>query len=131
MSGGELFVVDDNPGNIRFIEEAFTVLELTPTIHTANTRDEALDFIHRRNEYEDTPRLDVVLLDWRLSQTTGKEVLDAAKSVTPPIPVVIMTSSKTQMESENASVSRADKIIEKPTEPEKYVELLRPYLTAQ
>lgn len=131
MSGGKLFVVDDNPRDIRFIEEAFISSELTPTIHTVNTRDEALDLIHQRNEYEDTPRPDVVLLDWRLSQTTGKEVLDAAKSVSPPIPVVIMTSSKPQIESEKALVSRADQIIEKPTEPEKYVELLRPYLTGQ
>lgn len=130
MSGGELFVVDDNPGDIRFIEEAFSFSELTPTLHTANTRDEALDFIHRRNEYEDRPRLDVVLLDWRLSQTTGEAVLDAARSVTPPIPVVVISTSEPQMESENASLSKADRIIEKPTEPERYVELLRPYLTA-
>lgn len=74
---------------------------------------------------------DVVLLNWRLSQTTGKEVLNAAESVSPPVPVVVMTGSKPQIESENVSVSRADQIIEKPTEPAKYVELLRPYLTAQ
>ena len=131
MSGGELFVVDDNPGDIRFVEEAFAVSELTPTIHTVNTRDEALDFIHRRNEYEDRPCLDVLLLDWRLSQTTGEAVVDAAASVSPPIPVVVMSTSEPQTESENASLSKADRIIEKPTDPEKYVELLRPYLTAR
>ncbi|UHQ99190.1 response regulator (plasmid) [Natrinema zhouii] len=128
---GDLFVIDDNPGDIRFIEEALFVSELTPTIHTVNTKDEALDIIHQRNEYKDTPRPDVVLLDWRLSQTTGKEILDVAKSVTPPLPVVVMTSSEPEMQSENAPVSRADQIIEKPTDPEMYVELLRPYLTAQ
>ncbi|QCC57106.1 response regulator (plasmid) [Natrinema thermotolerans] len=131
MSSGDLFVIDDNPGDIRFIEEAFSVSELSLTIHTVNTQDEALDLIHQRNEHEDTPRPDVALLDWRLSQTTGKEILDAAKSVTPPLPVVVMSSSKPQVQSENAPISWADQIIEKPTDPEMYVELLRPYLTAQ
>ncbi|WP_222913772.1 hypothetical protein [Natrinema sp. SYSU A 869] len=49
---------------------------------------------------------------------------------TPPLAVVVMTSSKPQMQSENAPVSQADQIIEKPTDAEMYVELLRPYLTA-
>ncbi|UHQ98398.1 response regulator (plasmid) [Natrinema zhouii] len=131
MSSGDLFVIDDNPADIRFIEEALSVSELTPTIHTVNTKDEALDFIYQRNEYEDTPRPDVVLLNWRLSQTTGKEILNAAQSATPPLPVVVMTSSKPQMQSENAPVSRPDQIIEKPTDPEMYTELLRPYLSTQ
>lgn len=131
MSGGELFVVDNNPGDIRFIEEAFTNSELTPTIRSVNTKGEALDLIHRRNEYENTPRPDVVLLDWRLSQTTSKEILDATKSVTPPTPVVVMTTSKPRMQSEDEPVSQADQIIEKPTDPKRYVELLQPYLTAQ
>lgn len=56
MSGGDLFIVDDNPGDIRLIAKAFAVSELITTIHTVNTRDEALDLIHRRNEYDDAPR---------------------------------------------------------------------------
>lgn len=131
MSDGEMLVVDDNPGDVRIIEEAFDRSELTPTVHTVNTRAEALDFVLRRNEHEDAPRLDVVLLDWRLSQTTGEQVLRAAESATPPISVVVMTGSKPPEKSMGEAASKAERIIEKPSDPEKYVELLRPYLSAR
>lgn len=131
MSDGVLLVVDDNPADIRFIEEAFSDSALTPTILRSTTREEALDIIYRRNDYADAPDLDVVLLDWNLSRSTGEEVLTAATSVTPTIPVIVMTGTKAEMESMKSNISQAETVVEKSPYPEDYVDHLRPYLISR
>lgn len=130
-SGGtsDMLVVDDNPGDIRFIEEALESSQLGPTVHTANTRDGALDVVHQRGDHEDAPDLNVVLLDWNLSQTTGREVLEAVNSHRSQTPVVVMTGAKSEIASVKSAVSQADSYIEKPTTPDGYVDALRPFLS--
>lgn len=131
LEGNEdVLIVEDNPAEIRFIEEAFSTSELDPTIHSTTTRGEAIDFVRRRGEYADAPSVDVILLDWHLSKTTGREVLEAAKAVEPPIPVVVMTGSKPELDTLESSLPDADRCIEKRTEPGAYIEILRDVLTA-
>lgn len=120
-----LLVVDDNPADIRFIEESIDGSELHPTIHPATTAETALEFVHQRGEYRGTPDPDVVLLDWNLSRTTGKEVLTAIKSACPATSVVVMTGSQAQAKELETSVSGADMYIQKPPEPEGYIDALR------
>ncbi|MFC7141624.1 response regulator [Halosimplex aquaticum] len=122
-------MVDDNPGDIRFVEEAFSASQLAPAIHSVKTREEALAFIHRRGEYEDSPELDVVLLDWNLSQTTSGEVLSALQSARPETPVVVMTGTKSEINGAKSELPQVDRYIEKPTVPQRYVDVLKPYLT--
>lgn len=129
MDGGlegveHLLVVDDNPGDIRLIEEAFEHAQLTPTIHTTTTKDGALDYLSPGEAEENGPDLDVILLDWHLSNETGKEVLQAARSVTPAISVVVMTGSKVKLNALRTSNLGVDSYIEKQTEPEAYIEIL-------
>lgn len=136
MDGGlegveHLLVVDDNPGDIRLIEEAFKHAQITPTIHTATTRDEALDYLYQRGAYEDSPDLDVILLDWHLSQEPGKEVLQAMRSVTPAIPVVVMTSSKVELNALRTSNLGAEGYIEKQTDLDEYIELIHSCLAEE
>lgn len=126
-----VLVVDDNPGDRRFIEEALGSSPLDLTVHTVNTRDEALGRVHQRTESGDRPKPDAILLDWNLSQATGEEVVTAAKSVDPSIPVLVMTGSKSEINDVKSTLSQADRHIEKPTEPEGYVEPLRSLLSGQ
>lgn len=125
----DILVVDDNGGDIRFIEEAFQASARDPNIHPTTTSDEALDFLSRRGEYEGAPDPDVILLDWNLSETTGKEVLQAAKSGDTPIPVIVMSGSKAKIDELQTTASKADLFIEKPTEPDGYIEAVQSTLT--
>ena len=127
----DLLVVEDNPGDVRFIEVAVQESELGSTIHTASTVAEALDYIHQREDYATAPRPDVVLLGWHLTQNTSKDVLEAAKSIDSSIPVVVMTGSTAEVEKLAGSIPHADVCIEKQTEPEGYIEALRSLLTEQ
>lgn len=126
IEGAEIILlVEDNPGDIRLIEEAFKASPLDPTIHTTKTREDALNYLSQRDESEDVPNPDLVLLDWKLSQHTGEEIVQTAKSVEPAIPVVVLTSSKAAPQTRESSDPRADKYIEKQTEPGGYIEILR------
>lgn len=125
---GDVLVVDDNPGDLRLIEEAFQASALEPTIHTTNTREEALEFLSRCREDRGTPNPVLVLLDWNLSQTTGEEVLEAAKSGERCLPVIVMTGSLVETSALGSTVEKADLITEKPTDPSEYVERIRSVL---
>lgn len=120
-----LLIVDDNPGDIRLIGEAFRVSPFDPTIHSTNTRDEALGLLCHRADYGEVPQPDLVLLDWNLSQHTGKEVIEAAKSGDSAVPVVVMTGTKSGLPPEGSSVPAADVYIEKQTDPQAYIDVLR------
>lgn len=123
-----VLVVDDNPGDVRFIKEALEDSRWDPTVHTATSSEEALDFVRRFEESEDVPEPDVVLLDWNLSQTTGREVLAALESDHPHIPVVVMTGAQPETDDGESPVPEADEYVEKPTKPEGYIDILRSVL---
>lgn len=130
MEGGlngvdNLLVVDDNPAANRFIREAFKPSTYDFTIHSTTTREEALSYINGERGYEEAPRPDVVFLDWHLSWETGEEVLEAAISATPTIPVVVMTCSKAEAETLEESIPGVEACIEKQTNPERVVDLFR------
>lgn len=120
-----ILLVEDNPGDIRLIEEAFEASSLEPTIHATKTRDEALDLLCQRGEYEEVSRPDLVLLDWNLSRHTGRKVVEVAKSGDPPVPVVVMTGAKSGLHCVESSEPAADDYIEKQTDPQRYIDLLR------
>lgn len=127
----DVLLVEDNPGDRRFIKEALQSSPLDLTVHTVKTRDEALDVVYQRGEYEDSAEPAVIMLDWDLSEETGKEVITAAKSRNNPIPVLVMTGSNPEIHPAKSDVSQADMFIEKPTKPEGYIEPLHSLLTGQ
>lgn len=132
MGGGvDVLVVDDNPGDRRFIEESLQSSQLDVSIHTVTTKDEALDTVSHRRESTAAPRPDVIFLDWGLSGETSEEVVGAAKSGDSSVPVVVMTGSNPERHDLESTVSQADMYIQKPTEPEGYIEALRSLLPDQ
>lgn len=126
-----MLVVEDNPGDRRFIKEALESSQLNLAVSTAKTRDEALDMVYQRGEYDDAAEPAVIMLDWDLSTETGKEVLTAAKSGNSQIPVLVMTGSNPEVHPAKSGLSQADMFIEKPTKPEGYIEPLHSLLTGQ
>lgn len=120
----DLLVVEDHPGDVRFIEEAVRSSSLDLTVHSVPTRSEAFDFVHNRGAYADAPEPDAVFLDWDLTRSSGDEVLASIKAVYPDLPVVVMTGSGPEMEHVRSTVLDADAFMEKPTDPEAYIEAI-------
>lgn len=122
---GDLLVVDDNPGDVRFIEEALDQSKLNPDVHSVTTSSEALAFLAQDPPNADAPHPDFVLLDWHLAETTADDVLRTVKRDHEDVPIVVMTGSKTEQESIDTTLAEADAVIEKPTDPDGYIEAIR------
>ncbi|MDS0477928.1 response regulator [Natrinema sp. 1APR25-10V2] len=121
----DLLLVDDNPADIRFVEETVSNSSLDVTVHSVSTSAAGVDFIHQRGEYPDVPEPDLVFLDWHLRQTTGREVLRAIKGDYSHIPVVILTGSKAKQGTGHLPSTKADLVKEKPTDPDGYIKIIR------
>ncbi|GAA1345951.1 response regulator [Streptomyces sanglieri] len=125
--GGEtdLLVVEDNPADIRLIEEVVSDSSLEVTVHDVSTSDAGLDFIYQGGRYADVPKPDLVFLDWNLEQTTGREILTTLKTEYTHIPVVVLTGSKAPLEIDQSPAAQADLLTEKPSDPDEYIQILR------
>lgn len=124
-----LLLVEDNPGDARLVKEVFKDANLANTLHVVTDGDEALDFVYRRCEYAEAPQPDVVLLDWKLPQGSGEDVLTAIKndSDLPNIPVIVLSGSEAQEDVVQSYAAQANAFITKPVDPDTFVETLHSF----
>lgn len=122
-----LLLVEDNPGDVRLIKEAFADANLANTLHTVSDGEAALDFVYQRGEYTDAPQPDLVLLDWNLPRVEGEEVLTEIKndSDLTHIPVVVLSGSEAQEDVIKSYSSQASAYITKPVEPDAFLDTVR------
>lgn len=123
---GNVLLIEDNPGDVRLTKELFKEAGVGSTIHAVTDGVEALDFILQRNEYEDAPRPDLVLMDWHLPTMTGGEILTEAREATDlsDIPMVVLTGSGAKIEKIKEEAEAADEILTKPIDPEEFPDTL-------
>lgn len=93
-----IFLVEDNRGDIRLIEEALKNSSVPHQIVAVRDGVEAMAYLRQEREYADALRPDLILLDLNLPKKDGREVLAEIK--TDPklkrIPVVVLTTSKNE-----------------------------------
>jgi chemotaxis family two-component system response regulator Rcp1 len=91
-----ILLVEDNPGDVRLTIEALKEGKVRNQLHIAKDGMEAMDFLHRKGNYSDVPRPDLILLDLNLPKKDGHEVLAEIKEdpELKRIPVVVLTGSK-------------------------------------
>ena len=99
----EILLVEDSLEDLELTQRALRNANLGNHIQIARDGEEALEFIFCEGPYtgrriEDTPKL--ILLDLKLPKVDGLEVLERIKGDprTRHIPVVILTSSKEQVD---------------------------------
>ncbi|HEY4580977.1 MAG TPA: response regulator [Candidatus Acidoferrales bacterium] len=123
----EILMVEDNPGDVRLMQEAFREAKVRNNIHIAADGVEALAFLRRQGRYADVPRPDVILLDLNLPKKDGREVLVEIK--TDPglgrIPVVILTSSEAEEDILKAYNLHANAYVAKPVDLEKFIAVVK------
>jgi CheY-like chemotaxis protein len=77
----DVLLVEDDPGDALLIQESFGAAESSNRrCHVASCSDQALRFVRRTGEFTDAPRPKLILLDLKLGQTHGLEVLAELKS---------------------------------------------------
>lgn len=127
----DILLVEDNPGDVRLTKEAFKDGQITNTLHVVDDGVEALDFLFQRNEYEDAPIPDLVLLDLNLPRTDGEEVLEELKEDPElrSIPVIVLTSSRAEEDVVRSYELHANAYLTKPVDPDEFIETIRAFET--
>lgn len=123
----ELLLVEDNPGDVRLLQEAMGKVEIDAALHVMSDGTEVLDFLNQRNEYSDVPSPDVILLDLNLPQMNGIDVLcelDETETLA-RVPVIILTNSTAEDDIRQAYECGANAYLTKPLNQTDFVELMQ------
>ncbi|WP_222918843.1 response regulator [Natrinema sp. SYSU A 869] len=122
-----LLLVEDNPGDVRLIEEAFKSAGFETTFHTVTDGDAALEFLQNRAATESGPDIDLVLLDLNLPRTGGFEVLETIKNdpELTSLPVLVLTSSEANEDIVKSYELCANAYLTKPTDPGEFADIGR------
>src|SRR5262249_12205112 len=85
-----VLLVEDDPGDVVLIQEAFEHNKVRNTLHVVGDGVEAMEFLRAGDS-----RPDLILLDLNLPRKDGREVLAEVKSdpAFRSIPVVVLTTS--------------------------------------
>lgn len=94
----EILLVEDNEGDIILTQEAFEDAKFKNQLQVVEDGDQGVDFLFKRNGYENASRPDVILLDLNLPGTDGRELLEIIKKdeTLQSIPVIILSSSSAE-----------------------------------
>ncbi|HTJ56721.1 MAG TPA: response regulator [Devosiaceae bacterium] len=112
----QVLLVEDNPADIRLTREGLKEAKVANVLNAVMDGRKALDYLHRRGDYKNACKPDVVILDLNLPGMDGREVLRQMKAdpVLRLIPVVIMTSSEAETDIMKAYELYANCFITKP-----------------
>ena len=94
----EILLVEDNPGDIVLIEEAFHDAGFDVKLNIARDGEEAHVFLRREGKHANAHAPDLILLDLNLPRKDGRELLGAIKSdpTLRRIPVIVLTTSRSE-----------------------------------
>ena len=123
----EILLVEDNPGDVRLMQEAFKDAKIRNKITVARDGAEALAMLNRQGRFANQSRPDVVLLDLNLPGQNGFEVLATMKKTDglKSIPVVILSGSKAEQDIARSYQLNAACYVTKPLDLQQFMEVIR------
>lgn len=127
-----ILLVEDNPEDVLIAERSLMRGGMREVSELFVVRDgqQALDFLHRRGDYSDAPRPDLILLDLKLPKVNGHEVLAEIKSdgSLRRIPVIVLTVSEREEDMVKAYDSGASGYITKPPSSAEFAKVIETVL---
>ena len=123
----EVLLVEDDPGDVVLIQEAFEDNKVRNRLHCVSDGVDALRFLRREDEFADAPRPDLILLDLNLPRKDGREVLAEVKTdeQLQQIPVVVLTTSKLEEDVLRSYKLHANAYVTKPVDFDRFIEVVR------
>ena len=120
----EILLVEDNRGDVILAKKAFGKAKISNHIAVASNGVQALAMLRREGAYENAVTPDIILLDLNLPKKNGLAVLEEIKSdsALKHIPVVILTSSRAEIDVVKSYNLHANSYLIKPMDLEKFSE---------
>jgi len=119
----DILLVEDNPGDIRLIQEALREHQLSHQLYIVNDGDQALAFLHQKPPHQQAPRPDIILLDLDLPKMDGMQLLKSVKQhkILRSIPVVVLTNSDAEQDINDAYAHYANAYVLKSANLDRFV----------
>jgi chemotaxis family two-component system response regulator Rcp1 len=123
----ELLLVEDSEADVRLTIEALREAKVKNRLWVVEDGVEAVDFLRRQGRHADAPRPDLILLDLNLPRKDGRQVLKEIKTddSLKRIPVVILTTSKSEEDVLRAYDLHANCYITKPVDFNRFMEVVK------
>ena len=126
MKAIEILLIEDNPGDVDLAREALETGKVRNTLHVVNDGEAAMAFLRREGTYAGVPRPDLVLLDLNLPKKDGREVLAEIKADPElmRIPVVVLTTSRAEVDILKTYNLHANCFITKPIDLHQFIKVV-------
>ena len=123
----ELLLVEDSEPDVRLTKEALREAKVRNHLWVVEDGVEAIEFLWQRGRYAGCPRPDLILLDLNLPRKDGRQVLKEIKAddSLKRIPVVILTTSKSEEDVLRAYNLHANCYITKPVDFNRFMEVVK------
>jgi CheY-like chemotaxis protein len=123
----EILLVEDSEPDVRLTMEALREAKVRNRLSVAEDGVEALEFLRRQGPHSAAPRPDLILLDLNLPRKDGRQVLREIKNddLLKRIPVVILTTSKSEEDVLRAYDLHANCYISKPVDFNRFMDVVR------
>ena len=125
-----ILVADDDPDDRLMMEEALEESLLANDLHFVEDGEELMDYLYHRGEYENydnSPRPKLLLLDLNMPKKDGREALKEIKADPKlrQIPIVVLTTSKAEEDIYRSYDLGVNSFVSKPVTFDSLVELMK------
>jgi two-component system, chemotaxis family, response regulator Rcp1 len=123
----EVLLVEDNAADVRLLKEALAESGGRFRLNVVMNGEHAVDYVFRRGDFRFATRPDLIILDFNLPCKNGAEVLEEIKREPEfkSIPVVVLTSSRSEQDVMAAYQRGANCYLRKPTTLDQVYDLAR------
>ena len=123
----DVLLVEDSPGDVRLTREALKDAKVHISLHVVSDGVQAMAFLRHESPFADSPRPDLILLDLNLPKKDGREVLKEIKESASLgiIPVVILTTSASDLDILKSYSLHANCYITKPVDLEGFLKVVQ------
>jgi CheY-like chemotaxis protein len=123
----EILIIEDNPADVRLMQEALRGLQPPVAIHLASDGDEALQFLRRQGPFAGAPTPSLIFLDFNLPKANSRELLQEIK-LDPRlrlIPIAILTTSSAEKDVREAYELHANCYLNKAADLDGFFRIIR------
>jgi len=123
----EILQVEDNDGDARLLKQALKKAGFPNRLNSVASGEAAWDYLTQKHPYQAALRPDVILLDLKLPGKDGLTVLNEIRQseAFKNIPVIVLTSSESDLDQNWASRLNANHYLAKPYDYEGFAELIK------
>jgi chemotaxis family two-component system response regulator Rcp1 len=123
----EILIIEDNPADVRLMQEALRGLQPPVAIHLAGDGEEAMRFLRREGAHANAPTPSLIFLDFNLPKASSRELLHEIKrdARLRLIPIAVLTTSNAEKDVRDAYELHANCYLNKAADLDGFFRIIR------